>query len=112
MYSWYRSGFNMNIAMAVIGIVIAAFEFYTYSVNRRQYFSLLFEVDDMGRPMIQNSMSMSTIHSKNSSSMINPYATANPSSRTSSTRNIIPGTVSKQSSIKQGGPIYEKPSSR
>ena len=102
------------LMMAVIGIVLSAFLFYTYSVNRKQYFSLLFEVDDMGRPMIQNSMSMSTIHSKNSSSMINPYATPNqmnPSSRTSSTRNILPSIVSKQGSIKQG-PIYEKPSSR
>ena len=108
----------MNIAMAVIGIAIAAFEFYTYSVNRRQYFRLLFELDDMGRPMI-NSMSLSTIHSKNSSSAITPQQYAShpmgPASRTSSTRNIIPQIVNQStySSQERGSyaktPIYEKP---
>ena len=117
MYSWYRSGFNMNIAMAVVGIAIAAFQFYLYSINRKQYFNLLFEVDDMGRPMM-NSMSMSTIHSKNSSGMM-PYATSMqtnpmiPSSRSSSTRNILPGIINKGNSDSSGAymkaPIYEKP---
>jgi hypothetical protein len=116
MYEWYRSGFNMNISMAIIGIAIAAFQFYIYTINRRQYFSLLFELDDMGRPMM-NSMSMSTIHSKVSTAM-SPYATSSQTnqmmpSRTSSTRNILPQIVNS-SSYSQGGyvkaPIYEKPS--
>jgi hypothetical protein len=65
MYDWYRSGFTMNIIMALIGILISAFEFVTYTYNRKEYFSLLYELDDMSRPMM-NTMSMSTINSKSS----------------------------------------------
>lgn len=66
MYSWYRSGFAENIVMAIIGIGIAAFEFYLYSLNRRQYFNLLDEYDEMRKPMMNATMSMSTINSKGS----------------------------------------------
>ena len=64
MYSWYRSGFAENIVMALIGVGIAAFEFYLYSLNRKEYFKLLDEYDDMRKPMMNTTMSMSTIHSK------------------------------------------------
>lgn len=67
MYSWYRSGFAENIVMSVIGILIGAYEFYLYSVNRKEYFKLLDELDDMRKPMMNTTMSMSTIHSKNGS---------------------------------------------
>ncbi len=67
MYSWYRSGFAQNIAMAIIGIFIASFEFFLYSINRKEYFKLLDEYDDMRKPMINGTMSMSTIQSKNGS---------------------------------------------
>lgn len=66
MYSWYRSGFAENIVMSIIGIGIAAFEFYLYSVNRKEYFKLLDEYDDMRKPMMNATMSMSTINSKGS----------------------------------------------
>lgn len=65
MYSWYRSGFAENIVMAIIGVLVASFEFYLYSLNRKEYFKLLDEYDDMRKPMINGTMSMSTIHSKN-----------------------------------------------
>lgn len=67
MYSWYRSGFAENIVMSIIGILIGAYEFYLYSVNRKEYFKLLDELDDMRKPMMNTTMSMSTIHSKNGS---------------------------------------------
>jgi hypothetical protein len=67
MYSWYRSGFAENIVMSIIGVIIAAFEFYLYSLNRKEYFKLLDELDDMRKPMMNATMSMSTIHSKNGS---------------------------------------------
>lgn len=66
MYSWYRSGFAENIVMSIIGIAIAAFEFYLYSVNRKEYYKLLDEYDDMRKPMMNATMSMSTINSKHS----------------------------------------------
>jgi hypothetical protein len=66
MYSWYRSGFAENIVMSIIGIGIAAFEFYLYSINRKEYFKLLDEYDDMRKPMMNATMSMSTINSKGS----------------------------------------------
>jgi hypothetical protein len=66
MYSWYRSGFAENIVMSIIGICIAAFQFYLYSVNRREYYKLLDEYDDMRKPMMNTTMSMSTINSKGS----------------------------------------------
>jgi hypothetical protein len=66
MYSWYRSGFAENIVMSIIGIGIAAFEFYLYSINRKEYFKLLDEYDDMRKPMMNTTMSMSTINSKGS----------------------------------------------
>ncbi len=76
MYDWYRSGFTMNIIMAVIGVLISVFEFVTYNYNRKEYFNVLYELDDMTKPMM-NTMSMSTIHSKSSaaygySSGVNP----------------------------------------
>lgn len=67
MYSWYRSGFTENIVMSIIGMLIGAYEFYLYSLNRREYFKLLDELDDMRKPMMNNTMSMSTIMSKNGS---------------------------------------------
>ena len=66
MYSWYRSGFVENIVMAIIGLAIGAYEFYLYSLNRREYFNLLDEYDDMRKPMMNATMSMSTINSKGS----------------------------------------------
>lgn len=65
MYSWYRSGFAENLVMSIIGVIIGAFEFYLYSLNRKEYFKLLDELDDMRKPMMNATMSMSTIHSKN-----------------------------------------------
>jgi len=53
--------------MSIIGMIIGAFEFYLYSLNRREYFKLLDELDDMRKPMMNATMSMSTIHSKNGS---------------------------------------------
>ena len=62
MYGWYRSGFVENIVMAILGFFIGGFEFYTYVVNRREYFKLLDDLDDLRKPMM--SMSMSTINSR------------------------------------------------
>lgn len=50
--------------MSIIGLGIAAFEFYLYSLNRKQYYRLLDEMDDMRKPMMNTTMSMSTINSK------------------------------------------------
>lgn len=66
MYSWYRSGFIENIIMAIIGLGIGAFEFYTYSINRKEYYKLLDDLDDLRKPMMNTTMSMSTINSKGS----------------------------------------------
>lgn len=66
MYPWYRQGFIANIIMAIIGIGIGAYQFYLYSVNRKEYFKLLDEYDDMRKPMMNTTMSMSTINSKGS----------------------------------------------
>jgi len=52
--------------MSIIGICVAAFQFYLYSVNRREYYKLLDEYDDMRKPMMNTTMSMSTINSKGS----------------------------------------------
>ncbi|CAF0830214.1 unnamed protein product [Brachionus calyciflorus] len=77
MYSWYRTGFIENIIMSIIGLGIAAFEFYLYSLNRREYYRVLDDMDDMRKPMMNTTMSMSTINSKmsggghNSGHMIN-----------------------------------------
>lgn len=64
MYSWYRTGFIENIIMSIIGLGIAAFEFYLYTLNRREYYRVLDEMDDMRKPMMNTTMSMSTINSK------------------------------------------------
>lgn len=64
MYSWYRAGFIQNIIMAIIGIGIGAFQFYLYTLNRREYYKILDELDDMRKPMMNTTMSMSTINSK------------------------------------------------
>ena len=64
MYSWYRQAFIDNIIMSIVGIGIAAYQFYLYSVNRKEYFKLLDEYDDMRKPMMNTTMSMSTINSK------------------------------------------------
>ncbi len=53
--------------MSIVGIFIAAFEFFLYSLNRKEYFKLLDEYDDMRKPMMNATMSMSTIHSKTGS---------------------------------------------
>ncbi len=66
MYSWYRSGFIENIVMAIIGLCIGAFQFYTYSINRKEYYKLLDDLDDLRKPMMNTTMSMSTINSKGS----------------------------------------------
>jgi hypothetical protein len=65
MYDWYRSGFTMNILMALVGVLISAFKFVSYTYNRKEYFNLLYELDDMTKPMM-NTMSMSTIISRSS----------------------------------------------
>jgi hypothetical protein len=67
MYSWYRSGFVQNILMAIVGLLISAYQIYTYTVNRKEYFKLICELDDMQKPMINNTISMSTINSRTSS---------------------------------------------
>lgn len=64
MYSWYRAGFIENIIMSIIGIGIGAFQFYLYTLNRREYYRVLDELDDMRKPMMNTTMSMSTINSK------------------------------------------------
>lgn len=66
MYSWYRAGFVENIVMAIIGILIGAYEFYLYSLNRGEYYRLLDDLDDMRKPMMNTTMSMSTLNSKGS----------------------------------------------
>lgn len=66
MYPWYRSGFIENIIMSIIGLAIGAFEFFAYSVNRKEYYKLLDDLDDMRKPMMNTTMSMSTINSKGS----------------------------------------------
>lgn len=71
MYSWYRAGFIENIIMAVIGLFIGAFEFYLYTLNRNEYYKLLDEIDDMRKPMMNTTMSMSTINSKMSGGGVN-----------------------------------------
>jgi hypothetical protein len=64
MYPWYRSGFIENIVMAFIGMFVGAFQFYLYTLNRAEYYKLLDEMDDMRKPMMNTTMSMSTINSK------------------------------------------------
>ena len=64
MYNWYRAGFIENIIMAIIGLGVGAFLFYLYSVNRKEYYKLLDDYDDMRKPMMNGTMSMSTINSK------------------------------------------------
>ena len=68
MYSWYRAGFIENIIMSIIGLGVGAFLFYLYSLNRRQYYKLLDDYDDVRKPMINATMSMSTLNSKASAS--------------------------------------------
>ncbi|RNA29946.1 hypothetical protein BpHYR1_054511 [Brachionus plicatilis] len=64
MYSWYRAGFIENIIMSIVGLGIAAFQFYLYTLNRHEYYRVLDELDDMRKPMMNTTMSMSTINSK------------------------------------------------
>ena len=72
MYSWYRSGFIENIIMAIIGLGIGAYEFYLYTINRAEYYKLLDDIDDMRKPMMNTTMSMSTLNSRGSAGhMIN-----------------------------------------
>lgn len=68
MYNWYRAGFIENILMAIVGLGVGAFLFYLYSVNRKEYYKLLDDYDDMRKPMMNATMSMSTINSKASAS--------------------------------------------
>jgi hypothetical protein len=68
MYNWYRAGFIENIIMSIIGIGVGAFLFYLYSLNRREYYKLLDDYDDLRKPMINATMSMSTLNSKASAS--------------------------------------------
>lgn len=37
MYSWYKRGFAVNLIISSIGILVAAYEFFLYSINKRQY---------------------------------------------------------------------------
>jgi hypothetical protein len=37
MHSWYRRGFVVNLIISSIGILLAAYEFFLYSINKRQY---------------------------------------------------------------------------
>ena len=69
MYSWYRAGFIENIIMSIIGLAIGAFQFYLYSLNRREYFKVLDDYDDLRKPMMNTTMSMSTINSKGSAGL-------------------------------------------
>ncbi len=64
MYSWYRSGFVENIVMSIIGMIIGAFQFYLYTLNRKEYYKILDEYDDLRKPMMNTTMSMSTINSR------------------------------------------------
>lgn len=68
MYDWYRSGFIENIIMSIIGLGVGAFLFYLYSLNRREYYRVLDDYDDLRKPMMNATMSMSTINSKASAS--------------------------------------------
>ena len=52
--------------MAIIGIGIAAYEFYLYTINRAEYYKLLDDIDDMRKPMMNTTMSMSTLNSRGS----------------------------------------------
>jgi len=117
MYSWYRGGFAMNIVMAIVGMLISAFEFFTYSVNRRQYYEILYDADEMERPMM-NSMSLSTIHSKASSV---PYGPSGGGPMRMSMGNM--STSTKQAQMPQIGyapsnysynkaPLYDQASTR
>ena len=68
MYSWYRAGFIENIIMSIIGLGVGAFQFYLYSLNRKEYYKVLDDYDDLRKPMMNATMSMSTINSKASAS--------------------------------------------
>lgn len=63
--------------MSIIGMLIGAFQFYLYTLNRDQYYKLLDDMDELRKPMMNTTMSMSTINSKlsaggpNSGHMIN-----------------------------------------
>ena len=70
MYSWYRAGFIENIIMSIIGIGVGAFQFYLYSLNRKEYYKVLDDYDDLRKPMMNATMSMSTINSKASHSQL------------------------------------------
>ena len=50
--------------MSIIGLFIGAFQFYLYSLNRREYYKVLDEYDDLRKPMMNTTMSMSTINSR------------------------------------------------
>ncbi len=52
--------------MSVIGLFIGAFEFYLFSLNRKEYYKILDEYDDLRKPMMNATMSMTTINSRHS----------------------------------------------
>lgn len=52
--------------MAVVGLCVGAFEFYVYMINKREYRKIVDEFDELRRPMMNTTMSMSTINSRHS----------------------------------------------
>ena len=66
MYEWYKRGFGTNIAIAIVGIFIAAYEFFLYSINRREYFKLNERMSELKGMKIPMNILMSRSNSKSS----------------------------------------------
>jgi len=41
MYNWYRRGFAANIVMGAFGILMAGYQFFVYTMNRKEFFKAL-----------------------------------------------------------------------
>ena len=78
MYNWYRKGFSTNTVIAVIGILLSVFEFILYAVNRKSYFKLALQLNELKNMKIPQNISDKTSLSNSKTSIYTPVPTQAP----------------------------------
>lgn len=66
MYSWYRRGFIVNVVMALIGVIIASYEIFVYTVNRKEYYKMLDRLTKLKGINVATALAYSRSNSKTS----------------------------------------------
>lgn len=69
MYDWYKRGFGTNIAISIIGIFVAAFQFFLYTINRRAYFKLGERLNELKNMQIPQNIGGNISHANSKTSI-------------------------------------------